>query len=208
MVLIVGCTKQPVQEKKRDAPVEDVALGVSEKKPEIQENAIYTLDREQSTLHWKSARIVGVRETGTVQVRSGKIEKKEGIFQTGQFVIDMTTIADDKRNSRLEHVLKSATFFDVEVYPVSTLSVTAITPAGGKMYTVVGDLMIMNKTHEISFPATVHEAGNKMMVDARFDIDRTEWGIIYDSGSFIAGIGNKAIKDYIDFTLDLVFVKK
>jgi len=71
---------------------------------------------------------------------------------------------------------------------------------------VTGDLTIRNETHEISFPATIVEEGARgLLIDALFEIDRTRWGIVFDSGSVFFDLGDKVIKDGITFGFSLVF---
>ena len=43
------------------------------------------------------------------------------------------------------------------------------------------------------------------MANAEFSIDRTRWGIEYSSGTIFAELGDKAIRDNIDYRLELVF---
>ena len=97
--------------------------------------------------------------------------------------------------------IKSKDFFDVDKYPISTLIIKSITEA----YTITADLTIMDQTNEISFPARVSTNNGKLHISADFEIDRTQWGITYGSGSFFENLGDKAIKDKIKYGLELVF---
>jgi len=88
----------------------------------------------------------------------------------------------------------------------STLEISSVSEDDG--FTVVADLTILDQTHEITFPVTavLTEAG--LIAHAKFDIDRTRWGITFDSSSFVLNLGDRAIKDEISYQLDLVLEKE
>ncbi|MEY5041425.1 MAG: hypothetical protein RLZZ414_973, partial [Bacteroidota bacterium] len=55
-----------------------------------------------------------------------------------------------------------------------------------------------------TFPATITVADDKVNVTANFSINRTDWGIVYGSGSFTDLAKDKVIKDEIDFQVNIV----
>ena len=73
--------------------------------------------------------------------------------------------------------------------------------------TVTGDLTLVGKTNEIMFTASpiIDESGAEVHADIL--IDRTRWGINFDSGSIFTDLGDKAIKDEVGISLDLHFIK-
>ncbi|MDA0208289.1 MAG: YceI family protein [bacterium] len=162
----------------------------------------YTANIDESVLTWESGRIVGAPYIGTVQLANGTLTREEGIITEGKFVIDMTTIAFPD-NERVESHLLNADFFDVENYPTSTIVITNISMNDDDMYMASGELTILDTTNEISFPVTFTEVDNHVIANAEFEIDRTEWGITYESSNFFQNLGDKAIKNMIGFTLDL-----
>lgn len=167
----------------------------------------YSVNAEATTLGWSSERIVGNSHTGAVPV-AGFVEVLEG-ETIGEFTIDMTQISEDTSNQRfLEHIA-SAAFFDVATYPTASLSLTNIqTTEDLNMYTITADLTIKDISHSISFPAEIIETDNTLTAAAEFEIDRTKWDITFDSGSIFQEIGDKAIKDDIQFSLQLSLVKE
>jgi polyisoprenoid-binding protein YceI len=62
-------------------------------------------------------------------------------------------------------------------------------------------LTIKGITKGISFPATLKKVGSKYIANASFSIDRTKWDIRYGSSSFFDNLGNKAIKNEIEFVV-------
>lgn len=60
-------------------------------------------------------------------------------------------------------------------------------------------------TKDLDFPVTiaVMEDGN-LRVEAHFDLDRTQWGVIYGSSRFFEHLGMHAVFDQISIELRLV----
>jgi len=124
----------------------------------------------------------------------------------GNFVLDMTSIlvsgptgSDAGMNAKLNGHLKSPDFFDVEKNPEATFVITDIKPFTGTVKdttdprqesisqykvtnptnTVSGNLTIKGITKNISFPARITVTGNSIDAVAKFNIDRTQWNIVY-----------------------------
>lgn len=190
LIALVGCAKESAEVPAVTGQV-ILSLPVNEE---------YILDTENSLLTWEASRI-GIKHTGTVAIKEGSLIRENDEFTKGEFIIDMTTITETKNNQRFLNHIKSKDFFDVDKYPISTLIIKSITEA----YTITADLTIMDQTNEISFPARVSTNNGKLHISADFEIDRTQWGITYGSGSFFENLGDKAIKDKIKYGLELVF---
>jgi hypothetical protein len=47
---------------------------------------------------------------------------------------------------------------------------------------------------------------NKLLARAHFDIDRTEWGVLYGPGKFYEKMGKHLVDDYISLDLKIVAV--
>jgi len=191
LIALVGCAKESAEV---PAVTGQVILS-------LPVNAEYILDTENSLLTWEISKIVGNHHTGIVKIKEGSLTRENDEFTKGEFIIDMTTITETKDNQRFLKHIKSKDFFDIDNYPISTLIITSIT----EDYTVTGDLTILDQTNEISFPARVSTNNGKLQVNADFEIDRTQWGITYGSGSFFEDLGDKAIKDEIKYSLELTF---
>lgn len=166
------------------------------------------VDAATAEVLWHAEKVVGQHD-GTVKVKQGTINVKDGKIVGGTVEIDLATIAntdltDAESNGKLVNHLKSEDFFDVGKFPVSKLEITEVTPiqnaaSGQPNYTVKGNLTIRGVTKNISFPATLNVSDTKVTGDAKFDIDRTEFGLKYGSGKFFEGLGDKMIKD--NFTM-------
>lgn len=198
-LLLAGCTSG--NSAGQGAAVTDTTTAASD----LPDNAHYVLDTDQSTLTYGAYRLTGKGHTGTVDISDGTLERADGTFTSGTFTIDMTTITEDNDNTRFLGHVQNEDFFDVENHPTSTITVNRVDHVSGDEYTITGDLTILDTTHVVTFPATIRAEGDTLRATASFDIDRTLWGITYDSGSLFSDLGDRAIKDEIDYTLDLVF---
>ncbi len=166
------------------------------------------VDAATSEVLWHAEKVVG-KHDGTVKIKQGVINVKDGKIVGGTVDIDLATIAntdltDAESNGKLVNHLKSEDFFDVAKFPTSKLEITEVTPvqnsaAGQPNYTIKGNLTIRGVTKGITFPATLNVSDSKVTGTATFDIDRTEFGLKYGSGKFFEGLGDKMIKD--NFTM-------
>ena len=165
----------------------------------------YEVDSDASILSYSASRIAGNTHTGTVAISEGFLSFLDGNFENGSFTVDMTTITDDSENEMYLTHVASDDFFNVEEFPTSTFNITSITPENDGTFTVSGDLTIRDVTNAVSFPAMFSESGDGQVTAlAAFQIDRTEWGVNFDSGSIFQQLGDKAIRDEILYDLNLV----
>lgn len=159
---------------------------------------------EESKVEWIGRKVTG-QHNGYIDLKSGKLEMKEGALSGGHFVMDMTTIVnedleDPGYNKKLVDHLNSDDFFSVASFPTSAFKITHVSKDGGEnAYRIRGDLTIKGKTHPIEFPAKIEMKDGKMMAQAELNVDRARYDVRYGSGSFFKGLGDKLIYD--DFTL-------
>jgi polyisoprenoid-binding protein YceI len=165
------------------------------------------VDASASTFNWLAKKLTG-EHNGTVQIQSGTLVTDGGKLTGGDFTIDLSTIKDlDIQGDfagRLETHLKSADFFDVAKFPTSTLKITKAVAKGGENYDLTGNLTIRGTTQPITFPAIVKITGKTASASAKFDIDRTKFGLTYRSKAFFENIGDKMIYD--NFTVEVKIV--
>lgn len=170
----------------------------------------YKVDASNSSVSWKGEKIGGSHE-GTVNVSSGTLIMKDGMLSSGNFEIDMTSIAntdlqDAEYKAKLEGHLKSPDFFAVEDFPKAMLTTTKVVHQGGNNYKVVGKLTIKGIEKEIKFNAVVAGEGEQVVASADLVIDRSEYNVKYGSGSFFEGLGDNLIYD--DFKLSIALTAK
>ncbi|PIT90469.1 MAG: YceI family protein [Candidatus Komeilibacteria bacterium CG10_big_fil_rev_8_21_14_0_10_41_13] len=172
---------------------------------------VYTVNLADSLIDWFCKRIwVSTNNhNGNINIKEGSIVYLDDQFVSADFVIDMTTIKDNDLSGQMKETLeshiKSSDFFDVENYPTAVFKATKVEKeAGENNFLITGNLTIKDQTHEIAFPAVVEKTDEQIIASAEFSIDRTKWGVTYQSGNFFEELGEKVIDDMIRFKVDLI----
>ncbi|REC79883.1 YceI family protein [Chryseobacterium elymi] len=181
-LLAASCTK----EKSADIATEQT---VAESKGEV-----LAVDVATSVVNWKAFHKGGMAPRwGTLSVKSGDLSVEEGQLTAGNFVIDMNSIKvdpasvteKDKKPADLEAHLKNPDFFDTAKNPTSDFKITSVAdlkeaPAdavAGANKTVSGNLTLSGKTMNVTFPAKVDVTEGSASVQAKFTVNRADWGI-------------------------------
>ncbi|MEM6720383.1 MAG: YceI family protein [Bacteroidota bacterium] len=199
-VLTVSCGETKNETKAEDAKAEK----------EITAEAVkYTVDVANTTVTWKGSKVIGGSHNGTMNVSNGTFAMKDGNLESGNFVIDVNSLtvldipADDDGNASLKGHLLSPDFFDAANHGSAAFSVTGVSEKDGKTM-VEGNLTLKGTKKNISFPAKVNVVGNQaMIVSEPFTINRTDFGMIYGSSSFIDGLKDKAISDDVELSVSV-----
>lgn len=147
-----------------------------------------------STITWTGTKPTG-QHTGTFKLKNGSLIADTTDLTGGSITIDMASLtntdlaADPENKAKLESHLKEGDFFDVLKYPTSRFIISSVRPvtkeaeAQIKMkdatHIISGNLTLKDSTQNISFPARVKVAENKLTAVADISIDRTRWGINY-----------------------------
>lgn len=174
-------------------------------------DVVYRVDTEKSAIHWTGQNIAGGKHTGTISLSQGALNYDNNRLTGGSFIVDVSSIKvtdlTGDRAKRLENHLKSEDFFDAPKFPAATFKITKVA-GNGTALTISGDLTIKGITKSVTFPATVRQSGNVVQASANgVRINRTEFDIKYRSGSFFAGLGDRAIEDEFVLDIELVAVK-
>jgi len=165
------------------------------------QNAVkYDVIIEESTIEWQGFKPTG-SHSGTISIGDGTFNISDGNIKSGTFLIDMSSIKESKGSVRLEGHLKSADFFDVEKFPNSSFEITGLTEVDGN-YILSGNLMIKDKTNNISFPVSFSSEDDSYTISSDvFTIDRSKWEIRYKSKSFFNDLKDKFINDDIELKI-------
>ena len=182
--------------------------------PYILVDGIYTFDVDRSKLNWSGNRplIDKYVDNGTVMLKEGSVEVKDKVVSKANLVIDLTTInatdiARGEGQDMLSKHLKSADFFEVEKYPTAQYEVTSVEDMGDGNYKVNGKLTIKEFTEEVSVDVkAMQNSDESVSLIGSLKIDRTKFGLKYQSGQFFKDLGEKLIDDNFDLKLDLVAV--
>ena len=160
-----------------------------------------------SKVEWIGYKVTG-KHTGTVAIKEGTLDIKDGFLAGGTVVIDMTTIKTTDLTGeyagKLEGHLKSADFFSVDAYPTATIQIKEVKPQGVGIFEVKADLTIRGKTNPVTFNTTLVPEGKKYKATAKLKIDRTMYDVKYGSTKFFEGLGDTAIYDEFDLSIVIV----
>ncbi|ATN05590.1 hypothetical protein CRN76_09340 [Chryseobacterium indologenes] len=152
------------------------------------------VDTVTSVVNWKAFHKGGFAPRwGTLNIKSGDLNIEGGQLVAGSFTIDMTSIKvdpasvteKDKKPADLETHLKSADFFAVDKNPVSDFKMTSVADVkdapkdavAGANKTISGNLTLLGKTMNVSFPAKVSVTDASADIQAKFTVNRADWGI-------------------------------
>ncbi|RZJ34448.1 MAG: YceI family protein [Flavobacterium sp.] len=162
------------------------------------------INAKASKIEWTGKKVTGQHE-GTVNFSEGYMTFRGNTPTGGQFKVDMTSLtATDVQGAtkdKLNGHLKSEDFFGTEKFPEAQLIIRSVTPKGGTVYTITGDLTIKNITNPVTFDIVMK--GNTAIANVK--VDRTKYDIKYGSGSFFDNLGDKAISDEFEAKVTLVF---
>jgi len=146
----------------------------------------------------------------------------EGVFKGGTFVIDMSSIVctdleDEDTNGKLVGHLKSADFFDVENHPTATFVIEKTIPYGTEKlegneyfketYKAIGKITIKGITKPLKTKIDIFDYGTSISGAARLEIDRSDFGIRYGSGTFFDDLGDKLIHDEMKLVVNISALK-
>ena len=143
---------------------------------------------------------------GIVNFKEGHFIKTLDQITSGSFTIDLNTIAakdmdDERGNNGLTEHLKNEDFFDVKNHQTATINITRTKYHNKTQLKVFADLTIKGITKPITFQAEIDY--EKAVMTTKFKIDRTQWGINYNSKGAIGNVGNSLISDAIGFEVEL-----
>lgn len=207
MVFTVSC---------KDNPNEVEAAAAKSEAEAPAEATTYTVNTDMSSIVWVGSKPTE-EHTGNISLASGMVKVLGEELQSGEFVINMTSIQvtdlegaeATKLKAHLEGTaVNTATdFFNTPKYPTAKFAVTGLKNTDGKAV-LQGNLTLKDVTKNVSFPVKVAYEGDKMMLNSEeFTIDRTDWGIQYGSAKLADVIADKAISDNIKLTINLVATK-
>ncbi|MEO9512973.1 MAG: YceI family protein [Flavobacteriaceae bacterium] len=166
------------------------------------------IDTAKSVIKWKGSNLFKFNQHyGTVKFSSGEISMNEDGISGGKFVVDMNSImnTDGKYNEMLVSHLKHKDFFNVEKFPLAKLEIHQIKHADNGQMEIDALLTIKGISRPIKFSSTWEKGPNETMLKSKFIMDRTRWGISYESKGIIGSVKDDIISDAVEFEVILVF---
>jgi len=162
---------------------------------------------DESTIAWTGRKVTG-QHNGTITIKEGTLNMKDGLLLGGSFTMDMTSITvldqEGGGKTKLEGHLKSDDFFGVQTYPSATLVITKATSKGSGEYAITADLTIKGITNPVNFEVMLKLESNRIIATADIKVDRSLYNVRYGSGKFFEDLGDKTIYDEFDLAIKLV----
>ena len=162
-----------------------------------------TIDTSKSEIKWTGeyAFYFGGHE-GTIDFKEGYFIKTGELITGGEFIIDMTTIRstdiDDPKGRRsLDEHLKNEDFFEVNVFSEAKLVINYIEYESPERIAVNAELRIKDITKEVFFRGDLNF--EKKQMKTKFKIDRTLWGVTFNSKEVEGKLKDGLISDAIGF---------
>jgi len=182
------------------APDSDQAeVGEAQEVQEAGAAMVADVDLATSKVEWVGTKVTG-RHNGEIRLSKGNLQMAEGALVGGTFTLDMNSISTTDKmgadNDLTDH-LKSSDFFDVEKFATAEFVITgvnALTSApvdaenvpeinqykiSNPTHTITGNLTLKGVTKSVSFPAAVNVSNGVVSATAKFNINRSDWGISY-----------------------------
>lgn len=162
----------------------------------------YQVDPAASQLIWTGHAEAGTwAPTGSLQLRRGTFEYDGRALRNARFEFDMSSIKQE--DAKLTEHLRGADFFDTEKYPTAVFVLREM--KGG---TAIGQLTLKGITKPVQFPLTLERLPNgQLRINGTATIDRTQFGVNYNSSSFFQNLGSYAIRNDFQLAFAIVAVK-
>lgn len=161
----------------------------------------YVLDGKARKVIWTGYGAAGsFEQEGTISIQSSELKIDENGLLEGQMVIDMKSIFH--ANKKLTKHLKNSDFFDVKKFPTAQLNFGT-----REDESVFCTLRLKGVDGDISINPDIEINDEQIRVKGVVAIDRTHYGIKYNSASYFQDLGNYAIKNEFDVAFDLLYVQ-
>ncbi|MCB0736286.1 MAG: YceI family protein [Bacteroidetes bacterium] len=175
------------------------------------------INSEASYVHWTAAKLLSAGHHGNITVSEGSIAVDNGNITGGSFTFDLNSLVvldedmeDDKKAYLTSHLMGTQgdetanDFFNVNKYPTAQFVVKSVKEGSETSHIVVGDLTIKDVTKQVEVPFNVNMTENALTATGSVSIDRTEWGIVYNSKGFFENVAdNYAIRDDVKLELNI-----
>jgi len=169
-------------------------------------------------------------ESGSIATEGGNIVG--GTITLDVANIQNDDLAEDaEMQAKLIGHLKSPDFFHADSFPKAEFVITSVEeysaedkPEGKEQYEteykpasadefmvsspthkITGNLTMRGTTLSVAFPASVQMENDQVMAKAKFNIDRTKWGLMYgDEASAVDKAKDKFIYNTVNVSFDIV----
>lgn len=155
-----------------------------------------------SQVEWKGkAAFNAYSLSGTIELEKASLLSENGTLSEAIILINMRSIQSD--NANLVQHLKSKDFFKVKRYALAQFTMDAPILLQAGVQEVQGQLQIKDISHPISFPVELVQVGEKWTLTGKMIVDRTIYGITFNSPTYFEKLKEQAIADEFELTFRL-----
>ena len=155
-----------------------------------------------SDINWTGyGEVGGYSLTGNIKLKRAEITASGDTLQNATIIFDMPSLSH--KDKTLEQHLKGDDFFDVAKYPEATFEATQIIYKRNDNANAKGKLTIKGVTKPIEIPLQIKMQGTNEVITGKVVVDRTLYGIKYNSKSFFGDLGDQAIKNNFDLAFSI-----
>jgi len=164
----------------------------------------YELEAAKSQVSWTGkAAFNAYSLSGTLEADNAQLKIADGQLLSANLLIDMKTLTAE--NKDLEKHLRSQDFFEVKKYPEASFVLTEASPFTEGRQTLSGNLIIKKQSHPAEIQIEIMEEQGKYIVKGSMKIDRTQYGIYYNSPNVFTNLKEQAIADEFELNFSLKF---
>lgn len=160
---------------------------------EVPAPGVYALDPSHTHVGFSVRHLMVSKTKGRFTDVAGSITIAEDPLASSVEVEIQTESVDTRDETRDGH-LRSADFFDADVFPTITYRSTKVTPAGRGTWTVEGDLTVRGVTRsvplEVSFEGGAKDpwGGARIGFTVRTELDREAFGLTWNQTLETGGV--------------------
>lgn len=167
--------------------------------------SILNVEVPESQVEWTGkAAFSSYALNGNLKVKEGNLEINEaGQIAAVSIILDMPTISSSM--PKLTKHLRSKDFFQVKKYPEATFQSNQLNYHEDGQVDAIGTITIkgITKTQTITF--TMKEQSDQLQCEGTLKIDRTQFGIFYNSPNYFDQLKEQAIADKFTIDFNLIF---
>jgi polyisoprenoid-binding protein YceI len=161
-----------------------------------------TLAITKTDISWTGyGELGGYSLTGTMNLKKAAIEMDSNKVTAASITFDISSISHE--NKQLVAHLKGEDFFESAKYPVASFITDEVIYTGAENAVAKGKLTIKGITKQMNIPVKLNSTDNALKVTGKIKVDRTAFGIKYNSANFFSNLGDQAIKNNFDLVFEL-----
>jgi polyisoprenoid-binding protein YceI len=163
----------------------------------------------EGVVNWMASKAGKATHTGIFPANTGELKVNEGQLLKGTVTIDIKGLAvtdlKDAEKKDLEDHLRDGDFFEVAKFPTGEFVIEEVLPTKQEDFNavVIGQLKLKGVSKSVNIPVKMTITDTELTaVSGNFGINRTQWGINYQSG-IIGTVKDKIINDLVTLQLTI-----